>query len=291
MDVIRLVGIAMAALVAASVPGLSQEAGTSGMCGQPSVLTQKLEGQVAPGFADFSMVLRPVRSEPSYVEFEVTEPTEVTFETLARENDAVLTVFGTDGQVVAWDDDGAGNLDARVAATLQTGSYCAQLRLISAAPIADPLTVLIGYEGLPPDPMAVASEAVASICADPARSPVLAEGLRAGEAPSVNGTIDPASSLRSYRLSLTDPLTLQIDAMSQTFDTMLAVHDMTGATLWENDDHADTQGSDSRILEAFEPGDYCVVVKPFSGSEGSFALTVAVQGGDGMDTGNVETVQ
>ena len=278
---IKMTCLSAATFAALAVPAFAQDPSTgsaTGSCGQPSALSQALGVTVAPGFADLSMVLRPARAEPTYLEFEVTESTEITFETMARDNDAVLTLYGTDGRVVAWDDDSAGNLDARLATTLPPGRYCTQLRLLSAAPIASPLAVLLAYEGLPPDPAVAANEAVAAICADPARSPVLADGLAAGGTPEADGTIDVTSGLAAYRLSLAEAATLQIDAASQTFDTILSVHDMGGGLLWENDDHADTQGSDSRIREAFEPGEYCVVVKPFSGTGGSFSLTVDAEG-------------
>lgn len=277
VHVIRLVGASTLALCAFALPALAQDG--PGACGQPALLSQPAGVAIAPGFADLSLILRPERSEPRYVEFEVTEPTEITLETLARENDAALTLYDAEGRVVAWDDDSAGDLDARVATTLQPGRYCAQVRMISAAPVDNPMLVLVGSEGLPPDPVVAEQEEVTAVCNDPARTPMLAENLPAGTVPRTEATIDPATSLRSYRISVAEQTVLQIDAGSQTFDTMLAVYGADGAGLWENDDHEDVTGSDSRIRETFEPGEYCVVVRPFGTSEGPFTLTVTAEGG------------
>ncbi|MDB6452889.1 PPC domain-containing protein [Falsirhodobacter sp. 20TX0035] len=269
---IRVVGPSALVLCALAAPALAQDA--PGTCGQPAVLSQPAGVAIAPGFADLSLILRPERSEPRYVEFEVTAPTEITLETLARENDAALTLYDAEGRVVAWDDDSAGDLDARVATTLGAGRYCAQVRMISAAPVDDPMLVLVASEGLPPNPATAVQEEVVAVCNDPVRTPMLADNLPAGAVPPMEGTIDPATSLRSFRIAVTEPTVLQIDAGSQTFDTMLAVYGADGAGLWENDDHEDVMGSDSRIREAFEPGEYCVVVRPFGTSEGPFTLSV-----------------
>ncbi|WP_128255749.1 pre-peptidase C-terminal domain-containing protein [Falsirhodobacter deserti] len=271
---IRRLAASMAAFAAISAPAFAQD----GACGQPVALTQQLGQTIAPGFSDISEILRPKRSEPAYVEFEVTEPVDVTLETMGRGSDPVLVLFGAGGQIMDWDDDGAGNLDARVSASLQPGTYCTQMRAIAAEPVTDAMVVLIGYEGLPPDPADEKADAIAATCADPRRSPVLADALRPGEAPSAQGAIDPASSLGSFRLTLAEPATLQVDATSASFDTVLSIYDLNGARLWENDDHPDVEGSDSRIREPFEAGDYCVVVEPFSGTGGEFSIAVTAEG-------------
>lgn len=268
---------ATSALALFTLPAFAQDAAT-GVCGQPSALTQKLDQPLQPGFSDLTLMMRPERSEPGYVEFEVTEPVDLTLETMARGEDTVLTLYNAEGRMITWDDDGAGDLDARIGSTLQAGSYCVQMRLIGAEPVSAPMVVLLGAEGLPPDPYAAANEETAAICADPARTSVLAEGIRGGDAPMVNGTMDPATMMQSFRISVAEPATLQIDAMSQMFDTVLSVHGADGALMWENDDHEAMPGSDSRIREPFEPGEYCVVVKPYSDGQGAFSLSVTAEG-------------
>lgn len=265
------------ALLAA--PAFAQDAGA---CGQPIALTQKLPTALSPDFAEVTLVTRPVRSEPAYVEFEVTEPTELTLQTLGRGIDTVLALYAADGSLISWDDDGAGDLDAQIGTTLQPGTYCAQSRLLGGEPTSDAMVIVLASPGLPPDPLAAENEAIAATCADPNLTPVLAEGIAGGETQSVTGTIGSSGS-QSYRVGVDAPVGLRIDAGSAEIDTFLTVRDASGALLFENDDHAEMPGTDSRIAESFEPGEYCVTVAPYSEGSGSFTLEVSAESASGAE--------
>lgn len=253
-----------------------------GACGQPAELTQKLPTALSPDFAEVTLITRPLRSEPAYVEFEVTEPTELTLQTLGRGIDTVLTLYAADGRMISWDDDSAGDLDAQLGATLQPGTYCAQSRLISAEPAADAMVIVLALPGLPADPAAAEQEAIAATCADPNLTPVLAEGLVGGETQSVSGSIDPSIGSQSYRVVLDAPAQLRIDAGSPEIDTLLTVRNADGELLFENDDHPEMPGTDSRIAESFEPGSYCVTVAPYSDGTGTFTLALAAESTAGV---------
>lgn len=287
---IRHFSIPVAALACLPFPALAQDASATGVCGQPTALTQTHSEALTPGFSDISLVLKPARSEPAYLEFEVAETTELTFETLARDVDPVLTLFGEGGQMITWDDDGAGNLDARISATLEPGKYCTQLRLISSQPVSTATVVLLGTDGLPPDPMAAENEAIAAMCADPARAPVLSDNVGAGDTFTGNGNVTYAAQSGAFRISLPEAATLRIDALSPSIDTVLSVRDADGALVTENDDHQDMSGGDSRIEQSFAAGDYCLVVKPYSESEGTFTVSVTGMGGAASSTGTALTI-
>lgn len=241
-----------------AVPALAQDAG---VCGQPVALSQPMSAAVKPGFADISQVLTLRRGEPAYVELDVQETTEITFETMTRDVDPVLALFDASGQVLTWDDDSAGDLDARVARMLEPGRYCVQARTISADP-AETRVVLLGYEGVPPDPAAAEAEALAARCAT---APELATGA------AVTGTVD-ASGGAPYRMTFAEDGPLRLEARSQAIDTILQLLDADGTLIAENDDHADMPGTDSLIETRVAAGDYCVLVTGYSESQGAFSL-------------------
>lgn len=285
---IRHISLPVVALACLPFPALAQGASETGVCGQPLALTQMHGDVIAPGFSDISLVLKPQRSEPAYLEFEVGERTDITLETLTRDVDPVLSVFAEGGRVVTWDDDGAGNLDARAAATLEPGKYCAQLRLISTQPVSTATVVLLAFEGLPPDPAAVENEEAAAMCADPGQTPVLSDNLRAGDVQVGQGNVTYAAQLGGFRITLPETTSLEIDALSEMIDTVLTVRDADGVLIAENDDHQDMSGSNSRISQSFSAGDYCLLVRPYSESEGPFTVSVTALGGaSGTATGGL----
>ncbi|WP_045390601.1 PPC domain-containing protein [Falsirhodobacter sp. alg1] len=283
---IKTLGASASVIALSCLPALAQS--ESGVCGQPSILTQPIGETIAPGFDDLTVMMQPERSEPSYVEFEVTEPTDITLETLARDNDALLTLFDSNGDMIMYDDDGTGSLDARLSATLQPGNYCAQVRLIATSvPVASPRIILLGYEGLPPDPNAADNRAVAAMCET---APVLSDDMTGAGTQTARGMVTRQSAAGApFRFSVSDQTDLQIDATSDAIDTVLKVVNSEGATLYENDDSDEMRGTDSRVRSTFAPGDYCVIVSPFDSDEGAFQISATALGGETDTTSNEGT--
>jgi hypothetical protein len=114
--------------------------------------------------------------------------------------------------------------------------------------------------------------------------PVLARGLTAGFAPEVWDWYVDESGRADFSLSLAEGLSVQVDAGSDTLDTVLTVFDADGNLLFENDDHPEVIGSNSRVVERLEAGEYCVSVRGFAGAGGEFAVSVAMPG-EGPDLG------
>jgi hypothetical protein len=263
--------ILRAAALAVAVPGSfhssAADAQPAGACGQTAVLTEALETPLSPGFEPIRRVLQIRRNEPRYIELRLDGAQAVTLRTEARAGDPVMALLDEAGQVVAWDDDGGGAFDALIAADLGAGRYCVQIRPINAVPIDTAELVLVIESGLrlPPGQEPPCSDAVST------RD--LALGLRAPVDPvAFDDVTDPASGRRDFRMSLAEPLALRIDLASGQFDTVLEIHGPSGGLIASNDDFI---GTDSRIEQAFGPGDHCVTVRSFAGSGGAFSLALS----------------
>jgi hypothetical protein len=257
--------VSLAALVALG-QGQAQ-AQSRGACGQPLDLTDVLPGSLSSGFETSRTFVEIRRSEPRYVEFALDAPQPVTLRTEAASGDPTITLYDETGRSLGWDDDSGGSLQALLALELSGGRYCAQLRPAGSSPVEFDVFVLLVESGLngpvAPEPP----------CSDPTKIVELARGLSAPVSPvAVEGIVDDATGRGDFLLTLAEPLGLRIDAASGSFDTVLTITDMDGNYVAENDDFS---GSDSRIEEAFVPGDYCLSVRSYDGTGGSFTVAVS----------------
>jgi hypothetical protein len=105
---------------------------------------------------------------------------------------------------------------------------------------------------------------------------MLAAGFGPSGSGAVAGEIDPDLLQSWFSLNISEPVELRLDARSSAIDTVLELHDASGALLADNDDGPD--GTNSRIETALGPGDYCVTVRGFGDSAGPFDLTVVPAG-------------
>jgi hypothetical protein len=189
----------------------------------------------------------------------------LTIDLASGEFDTVLEVYDAAGVQVAGNDDFSGT-DSRIEQSFAAGDYCVVARgfggeggrftmAVAEADIMAPL---------PP-------------CGDPSRTGVLATDFGPAAEPVIaQGTVDPDLLESWFLLNVTESADLQFDARSGEIDTVLQLHDASGALLAENDDGTD--GTNSRIDTALSPGDYCLTVRGFGDTWGAFDLSVVPAG-------------
>ncbi len=278
-----------AALIAALAAGsaAAQDAGgqsaggqNAGACGQLAALTQTLREPLRAGFDQRSARLDIPRSEARYLDFTLdgAQPVFLRTET-AGAGDPMLALFDVTGATVAWDDDGAGNLNSLLRLDLDGGAYCAQVRLHGAEPTSAIVDLLLSSDGMgfPPPP--------------PGEGPMPCDTaamqgdlgiLGAARLPtSLSGRISPDTGQVAWRLSLTEDTALLIDAVSNDLDTVLTLYDGAGTPAYENDDHPDASGANSRLAEALPAGDWCLAVRPYdAAASGNVLVVMAAPGPD-----------
>ncbi len=276
--------IAAALLFLATSPGLAQsaqQAGRSGQlngaCGQPLALTYSLSLPIdqvpaAPLQAAF------VRVEPFYLEFTLSGSERVALRTETTDDatDPYLTLLAANGSVIGSDDDGAGGYNSILEVTLEPGSYCAQVRPLGGDVDRDQPVTLILAIGSAAEDLAARIDLPAGpgdLCTEPALTAdldrVLAPGLGSHE---FQASVDPQSH-RDWRVTVTEPMQLQVDATSGQFDTVLMLVDEAGNLVAENDDGFNS-GTDSRIAVSLEPGGYCLSLSGFDGESGLAAIAM-----------------
>lgn len=171
--------------------------------------------------------------------------------------------------------------DSRIAAFLEPGEYCVSVESYNDArgrftmAISEPAPdTPLGQEAVGGgDGGAVAQFGPA--CADPENTPVLAENL-GPDSPAVSLAGALGVGTRSeYLMSLAAPTTLQLDVTSGNFDTILEVYTLDGELRYENDDHPQAEGTNSRLVEEFDAGAYCVTVRGYDGTGGTFEIAAA----------------
>jgi hypothetical protein len=98
---------------------------------------------------------------------------------------------------------------------------------------------------------------------------------------SLSGRVSLDTAQVAWRLSLAEETPLLIDAVSNDIDTVLTLYDAGGNPMYENDDHADASGANSRLAEALPAGDWCLAVRPYdAAATGNVLVVVAAPGPD-----------
>lgn len=248
----------------------------TGACGQPAALASRIGSVLHDGFPQQRLHLIPRRNEPHYVEFTLDSAQDVTLSTDTLDADPVLSVYDSTGALLGWDDDGGIGRNAFLGLSLAAGTYCAQVRTLDIAPLELIEIELTLDSGLfdPPGADGAYLDSGEIPCGDPATTYDFASGLGERSAPvSLEGEIPGEDGQSWYRLGVDAPIWLRLDARSVDFDTMLSVHDADGWEIFSNDDFT---GTDSRIEEAFEPGNYCIGLRGFAGGWGTYSLAATV---------------
>jgi hypothetical protein len=316
---IRRIGAgAVVVLLAGAGGALAQDAGA---CGQLAAVTQSLREPLRQGFDQRSVTLDVRRSEARYLDFTLDGAQPLYLRTEGGDADAILALFDATGVLVGADDDGAGNYDSMLRFDLSAGAYCAQVRLHGVEPYDATVGLILSTDGagFPAGPGAGPNDAAlgsilstvgAGFPAEPASGPMPCDTpalrddlglLTAGRLPaSLSGRVAADVGQVAWRFSLATEMPLLIDAVSNDIDTVLSLYDTaTGALAFENDDHPEATGSNSRLAEALPAGDWCLAVAPFDYTTTGNVLVVAatppadmVLGGgavSGMDGGVVDS--
>lgn len=231
----------------------------TGACGQPAALnaaTMSFDAQPTQVTGAFVQLQR---NEPRYIEMSVTAPVDLTLATDTSQADTTLVLFDSKGAVVGSDDDGGGDTNSRLVASLAPGSYCLQVDQIGAldAPGAVvPVTVL----GAPP-PDACILQADAPVPMDATGDEIISSG-------QLNG---------KTRMAITASANtgLRIEASSPIFDTYISVEDKVGRVLGEDDDGGGDTNSKLELPAIATEMTYCVTLSGLDDKGGLYALAVS----------------
>jgi hypothetical protein len=291
----------VAALVL-SAPGLAQaqvaQTATpiilpSGACGQSLGLTHIYMlpvDQVAPE----AQVLSMARHEPQFLEFRVTGPITLRLETSSAETDyadSFLTLFDAAGDVLGFDDDSAGNLNALLELSVTPGTYCAQVRMLGE-PAQGPVDVTLDFQVIGAGGGgAQIGEIFAGDrtlpCGDPARTRI-AGRLAPGFGNLGFDSAVPVGASQDWVIVLAQAMSLRIATGGDEFDTVLTLRDAARRLIAENDDGSDLSRN-SLIEETLAAGEYCLSVSGYAETGGNARLeiieTEGLEGGDAGDAG------
>lgn len=176
------------------------------------------------------------------------------------EFDTVLTLYDSDGERLAENDDSKDSTWSHVAMPLDAGTYAI------AVEASDPGASLLPYRlRAVPQRVTIVSES------EPNDDPDTAEPIErpSGVALLVQAAIDPEADIDAFRFVLSEETTVvfQVGPRSgstDTYDTTLAVYDETLEEVAYNDD---ADGAWSRIEETLVPGTYYVVVESYYSDE------------------------
>ena len=172
--------------------------------------------------------------------------------------DSYLFVEKTNGQSIQRNDNGAGGRDARIAVTIDPGTYIIYANSANAREIgAYTLTV-----GTRLDPCGVnRTVTVGSTTTDT---------LTTGSCRLADG-----SYIRRFGFTVTASTPVRIDLTSTQFDTYLFVQPAGSATKLAEDDDSGP-GTNAEVLQVFAPGDYVITAtSATSGEVGLFDLALA----------------
>lgn len=253
----------LALSLAAGADALAQqpsgEAPSAGVCGQPLALNAAQMSFDAQPTQVVGAFVQLVRNEPRYVELTVSVPVALTLATDTSQADTTLMLFDDTGAMLASDDDGAGDTNARIVTALQPGRYCLQVDRIGALD-ASSAVVPVSVVGAP-SPDACISQADAPIRMGADSDEIISSGQ--------------LKDKTRMAIELAAGTGLRIEASSPIFDTFLTVEDQVGRIVGEDDDGGG--GTDSMLeLPAFDKdGTYCVTLSGLDDQAGLYALAIS----------------
>lgn len=239
-------------------------------CADPT-LTADFPGDMAPGMGVLSVDGTVPAGGSS--DWRLRVLAEAFYQIDARSDgfDTMIELQDAAGAYVDGNDDGPDGTNSRVALTLAAGDYCLRVTGYGGGGGAFGLAVTDSPDA-PPPPEAVAA------CSDPAMTEPLGRVVGPGVGLlRVPGTLAPGAR-RDWTMTVEGGVTVQFDAVSADFDTVLALHGADGARLAENDDSAEAGGTNSRLTEALAPGNYCLTLGSYGDSgTGAFELALTEQ--------------
>lgn len=275
----------------------------TGSCGQTLGLTHIFSLPIDQ-FAPADAILPMSRFEPRFVEFQLAATTGLRLQTgtpAGSDSDPFLILYDSRGEVVDYDDDGGDGWNANLSVTLDAGTYCAQVRILGSPPqdLVD-VTLALGVIGSGTGDGGTGGGQIGGgqiggesnpFAGDPTlpcgdNAQLQRTALAPGFGSSSFQGIVPTDGRADWLVTLSAPLLLRIEASDNILDTVLSVHDTSRTLVAENDD-GPNMGTNSQIVQAFAPGDYCVSISGFFGAGGSaqLALFEESSGGGGGQIG------
>ena len=230
----------------------------TGACGQAAVLNaQTLSFDKQPEDVTGAFVqLR--RNEPRYIELGITAPVALTMLADSGSVDSTLILFGENGQIVASDDDGGGDTNARIVSRLEPGTYCLQVDTVTDFSQTDAVVPVSITPAPPPD-----------ACIRTAGDPVEIK-------PDSDEVItsDQLNTKASFALNVAAGTGVRIEARSPIFDTYLTLEDGIGQVISEDDDGGGDTNSKLELAPVSEDGSYCVSLTSLDEKGGLYALSI-----------------
>ena len=173
--------------------------------------------------------------------------------------DPRISVLDSDGDQVAFNDDGGEGTNARLQAGLGRGNY----------------TVVVSGFGTTSGAYVLSAERGSS---SSSRGSLSLGGSRSGSL--------SAGETDSYRLSISSPTTVRIDvekSSGSSLDPKVTLRSNSGGQIGVDDDGG--QGNNARLVSSLEEGTYTVVVSGFGQTSGSYRVSVEAQ--DFVEQGSI----
>ncbi|MCL4189027.1 MAG: DVUA0089 family protein [Rhodobacteraceae bacterium] len=241
-----------------------------GFCADPA-LTSAFPGDIAPGMG--AVTAEGMVPTGGHSDWRLVVLSQAVYQIDARSGgfDTMIELQDAAGSYVDGNDDGPDGTDSRVVTELAAGEYCLRVTGYSGGGGAFSLAVTDSVDA-PPPPDGVAA------CSDPGMTEPLGRIVGPGVGVlRVPGALAPGAR-QDWTMTVEAGVTVQFDAVSGEFDTVLALHGADGARLAENDDHPDAGGTNSRLTEALQPGDYCLTLRSYGdGGSGGYELSLTEQ--------------
>ena len=216
--------------------------------------------------------------------FEVRERANVMIETLT-DGDTLLSLYDSDGQLLAEDDDGGDGRASRLEGSIEAGTYFLvvsaygsnvvqsyEIRIEGTGTSSTPSTDTCPYEKESNDTMALADDLTG-----------------VGGVACRIGSVAPVGDVDVYSFRLEFAAAVAIETKTDG-DTMLRLYDSGGRFLAEDDDGAG--GRASRIAATVEAGRYYVTVREYGddATVSSYEVSLTVQATPGGSSGTTMTL-
>lgn len=239
-------------------------------CADPA-LTAAFPGDVAPGMGEVAAEGTVAAGGHSDWRLRVLQEAFYQIDARSGDFDTMIELQDADGNYVEGNDDGPDGTDSRIVTTLAAGDYC--LRVTGYAGGGGPFGLAVTDS---PDAPPV-EDAVAA-CSDPALTEPLGRVVGPGVGTlRVPGALAPGAQ-QDWTLTVEAEVSVQFDAASAAFDTILALYRADGSQVTESDDHPEAGGTNSRFTEALVPGDYCLSLRSYGGSgSGDYEVALTEQ--------------
>lgn len=240
----------------------------SGACTDPS-LTTDFGQPLAPGVGLYIADGTVAQNSRLDWTIDVTETVTLQIDASSTQLDTVLSLLDASGNLIEQNDDGPNmGVDSRIVRTLTPGRYCVAVEDLGGGGGALQIGITDDPAPAAADPSQIA----------PCSAPDITADFDRDFGPGFGGMVLPVTvaqgSRQDWNLTVADAVTLQFDAKSPAFDTVLKLYADGNVTLAENDD-GPTGGTDSRFETTLPAGSYCLSLESFGGGGGAAELTVA----------------